>query len=102
MLGIDVPDELAASKTNAMSGNGSIGTQVGICVDLYGRYPNAVLLDYINEGQWSIAQDSMNGVQSQGGEATNRNSVGALVPLAPCCSLSLFFFLFVPLLAALL
>jgi hypothetical protein len=33
-----------------MTGDGSIGEQAGICVGLYGRYPNVVLLDYINEG----------------------------------------------------
>ena len=61
-FGIDIPDALAASKTNAAAGNGSIGAQAVICVGLYGRYPNVVLLDYIDKGQWSKAQDSMNGV----------------------------------------
>jgi hypothetical protein len=61
-FGIDIPDESAASTTNAATGSGSIGAQVGICVGLYGRYPNVVLLDYIDQGQWSVAQNSMNGV----------------------------------------
>lgn len=63
VLGIDIPDEFAASSTNAATGRGSIGAQVSICVGLYGRYPNVVLLDYIiDKGKWLVAQNSMNGV----------------------------------------
>lgn len=64
ILGIDIPDEMAASTTNAATGSGSIGAQVGICVGLYGRYPNVVLLDYFDQGSpgWSDAQNTMNGV----------------------------------------
>lgn len=64
IFGIDIPDEMAASKTNAATGSGSIGAQVAICVGLYSRYPNVVLLDYFDQGSpgWSVAQNTMNGV----------------------------------------
>ena len=62
IFGIDVPDELAAVKTNSPTGSGSIGAQVGICVGLYGRYPNVVLVDYFDQGYPLLAQNSMNGV----------------------------------------
>lgn len=62
IFGIDVPDELAASKTNAPTGTGSIGAQVAICVGLYGRYPNVVLVDYFDQGYPLLAQNAMNGV----------------------------------------
>lgn len=64
IFGIDIPDEAAASKTNAATGSGSIGAQVAICVGLYGVYPNVVLLDYFDKGSpgWSKAQNTMNGV----------------------------------------
>ena len=62
IFGIDIPDELAASKTNAATGTGSIGAQVSICVGLYGRYPNVVLVDYFDQGDPLVAQNTMNGV----------------------------------------
>ena len=62
ILGIDVPNELAAAKTNAVTGTGSIGAQVAICVGLYGRYPNVVLVDYLDQGYPLLAQNAMNGV----------------------------------------
>ena len=60
--GVDIPDELRADQTNSPSGTGSIGAQVDICVGLYDRYPNVVLLDYIDKGNFSAAQNAMNGV----------------------------------------
>ncbi|ROV91731.1 hypothetical protein VPNG_09961 [Cytospora leucostoma] len=61
LLGIDIPDELAASTTN---GEDSILDQVSICTGLYGRNPNFILLDWISVGDAITVQAYLNGVGS--------------------------------------
>ncbi|KAJ5573438.1 uncharacterized protein N7459_007865 [Penicillium hispanicum] len=61
ILGADVPDRDAASKTNAVSGTGSIGAQAAECEALYDRAPNAVLADFVDQGDVIGAQNQMNG-----------------------------------------
>lgn len=57
-----VPDREKAKETNAKGGGkGSIGAQVGKCEGLYGRMPNVVLLDFVEEGQGVAAQRVLNG-----------------------------------------
>lgn len=53
ILGIDIPDEAAASNTNAATGTGSIGAQSNLCYSTWGRNPNVVLVDYFNFGKSS-------------------------------------------------
>ena len=60
MDGVLVPDNGADFQTNAATGQGSIGDQVGICEGLYGRRPNFVMLDMFNRGDWLEAQQAMN------------------------------------------
>ena len=63
VFGIDgllIPNVGALPQTNAVSGKGSIGAQVGLCKDTYGRTPNFVLLDHFNVGNWMPAQSAMN------------------------------------------
>ena len=55
-----VPDNGADSRTNAANGPGSIGAQVNLCVEKYGRLPQFVLLDMFDRGQWLKAQHAMN------------------------------------------
>lgn len=61
-LGIDIPDGSAAAITNAATGDGSIGTQSDLCVVVYGRYANEVLVDWFDEGDVFAAQNTMNGL----------------------------------------
>lgn len=62
VLGSDilVPDSAADFQTNAATGHGSIGAQVDLCTQTYGRTPNFVLLDMFNRGNWLPAQHAMN------------------------------------------
>ena len=61
ILGIDVPDREAAARTNAVSGEGSIGAQAAKCEALYDRAPNAILLDFVDQGDAIAAQNELNG-----------------------------------------
>ncbi|KUI69745.1 hypothetical protein VM1G_05650 [Cytospora mali] len=61
LLGIDIPNQLAASTTN---GETSILDQVSICTGLYGRNPNFILLDWISVGDAMTVQAYLNGVGS--------------------------------------
>ncbi|WEW58734.1 hypothetical protein PRK78_004202 [Emydomyces testavorans] len=62
LLGVIVPDRLKAPKTNAATGEGSIGAHVDLCNSIYHRKPNVVLLDFINQGEVLKAQKMMNGL----------------------------------------
>ncbi|KAK5167960.1 uncharacterized protein LTR77_006527 [Saxophila tyrrhenica] len=55
-----VPDTDANFETNAATGPGSIGAQVGRCEEKHGRTPNVVLLDMFDRGNWMDAQVAMN------------------------------------------
>ena len=57
-----MPDNGADETTNAATGTGSIGAQVGLCEGLYGRAPKGVLVDYFEKGMVFVAQASLNGV----------------------------------------
>lgn len=70
IAGIDIPDNSADNTTNAASGVGSIGAQVGICQGLYGRAPVGVLVDYFDRGNVFAAQDALNGLSGGGGATT--------------------------------
>ncbi|KAJ1711220.1 hypothetical protein COH20_000392 [Aspergillus flavus] len=62
VLGVLVPDRIRAPKTNAVSGNGSIGAQSELCRSLYKRLPNVVLADFVDQGEVMKAQNALNGV----------------------------------------
>ncbi|KAJ5688635.1 hypothetical protein N7462_003027 [Penicillium macrosclerotiorum] len=62
ILGIDIPDRDAASTTNAVSGEGSIGAQASECEALYDRAPNVVLADFVDKGAVIDAQNALNGL----------------------------------------
>ena len=62
IFGIDIPDNAADEQTNAATGSGSIGAQVGICEGLYGHAPKGVLVDYFDKGNVFAAQSAMNGL----------------------------------------
>ncbi|EER29333.1 hypothetical protein D8B26_008056 [Coccidioides posadasii str. Silveira] len=61
IFGVIVPDRIRAPKTNAATGEGSIGAHVDLCNSIYDRKPNVVLLDFINQGEVFRAQNRMNG-----------------------------------------
>ena len=60
ILGITVPDRVHAARTNAARGNGSIGAQAELCSGLYGRGPNVVLVDFVDQGEIMEAQRALN------------------------------------------
>lgn len=61
IFGIKVPDRDRAAKTNAATGDGSIGAQASECEALYHRAPNAVLVDFVDKGDVIEAQNNLNG-----------------------------------------
>lgn len=61
IFGIKVPDRDDAAKTNAATGEGSIGAQASECEALYHRTPNVVLADFVDKGNVIGAQDDLNG-----------------------------------------
>lgn len=60
--GIHVPDDAADNTTNAATGVGSIGSQVGICEGLYHKAPVGILVDYFDKGDVFTAQNAANGL----------------------------------------
>lgn len=62
VLGALVPDRLRAPRTNAATGDGSIGSQADLCATTYNRQPNLILLDFVDKGEAMEAQDTLNGV----------------------------------------
>lgn len=62
ILGVLIPDRLRAPKTNAASGEGSIGAQAELCRSDHGRLPNLVLVDFVDQGQVMKAQKQLNGL----------------------------------------
>ncbi|KAF2422109.1 PLC-like phosphodiesterase [Tothia fuscella] len=62
-VNILLPDRNSAGRTNAVSGDGSIGDQVDTCKGTWGgRQPNVVLVDYFNRGESIKAQRVLNGL----------------------------------------
>ncbi|KAK2790355.1 hypothetical protein FQN52_005623 [Onygenales sp. PD_12] len=59
-VGVLIPDRLSAPRTNSPTGKGSIGAQVELCTAIYGRKPNVVLVDFLNQGDVFRAEDMMN------------------------------------------
>ena len=62
VFGILIPDNGADKTTNAATGTGSIGAQVGLCEGIYGRPPKGVLVDYFDKGNVFVAQNALNGL----------------------------------------
>jgi hypothetical protein len=64
LFGQPVPNTSALTQTNAVSGTGSLGTQVDTCVAVQGRPPNFMLVDYYEFGGGSVFQvaATINGV----------------------------------------
>lgn len=60
--GLLVPDRGAAATVNAATGKGSIGAQAELCIGLYGRAPNAVLVDFVDKGDVMLVQRELNGL----------------------------------------
>jgi hypothetical protein len=63
-----VPNRNAAAGTNAATGQGSIGDQVNLCVQAFGRYPNVVLVDFFGSGNEMQAEQAMNEVAASNRE----------------------------------
>ena len=51
IFGILVPDTFADATTNAATGTGSIGAQADLCISVWGRSPNLILVDDFNIGK---------------------------------------------------
>ncbi|KAF6226281.1 hypothetical protein HO133_009147 [Letharia lupina] len=79
---VDIPDDSADDTTNAATGVGSIGAQVGICEGLYGRAPVGVLVDNFDRGNVFAAQDALNGLGGPikgGGGGGDDGGVGGVI-----------------------
>ncbi|KAK3682166.1 PLC-like phosphodiesterase [Podospora appendiculata] len=59
IFGILIPDRLSAPRTNSVS---SILAQSDLCYRAWGRVPNFILLDWIDQGQPMAAQNDLNGL----------------------------------------
>lgn len=62
IFGITVPDRSHDAQTNAATGPGSIGAQVGLCEDLYAQAPKGVLVDNFDVGDVFAAERGLNGL----------------------------------------
>ncbi|KAI9845392.1 MAG: hypothetical protein M1837_004870 [Sclerophora amabilis] len=60
--GILIPDHPDDTNTNAATGTGSIGAQVDLCTQKYGRRPNFVLVDFFDQGDVFTAEKRLNGL----------------------------------------
>ncbi|KAK9235885.1 PLC-like phosphodiesterase [Lipomyces kononenkoae] len=58
-LGILIPDRDDAATTNSVA---SIEAQANLCAGLYGRNPNVMLLDFVDQGEAIPAEDMLNSV----------------------------------------
>ncbi|KAI4182560.1 MAG: hypothetical protein L6R41_005910 [Letrouitia leprolyta] len=56
-----VPDREAVGKTNKGEGKGSIGAQAELCAGMWGRRPNVLLLDFVDERVGEV-QRKLNGL----------------------------------------
>ncbi|KAL9132005.1 MAG: hypothetical protein Q9217_000215 [Psora testacea] len=62
LFGMEVPNRRDAKKTNAISGEGSIGAQARLCETLHaGKKPRVIMVDYFDVGQTLEAQEMLNG-----------------------------------------
>jgi hypothetical protein len=59
-----VPDRSDAARTNAATGPGSVGAQADLCLGIWSRWPNVVLVDYFDQGHPLVAENTMNGVNN--------------------------------------
>ena len=59
---ITIPDRLRLDKTNAVSGEGSLGAHADLCKSMYGRNPNVLLINFFGKGDAMGAQVKMNGL----------------------------------------
>jgi hypothetical protein len=65
--GIKVPDRLRVPRTNSKQ---SIQKQTKICKDFYwGRLPNFVLLDFVDQGDWNQGGAGKGGFVAEAGKA---------------------------------
>ncbi|KAF2222264.1 PLC-like phosphodiesterase [Elsinoe ampelina] len=62
LFGIRVPDRLAAPKTNAASGEGSLGDQATLCKEIHGHFPQVGMVDWFDQGDVFTVQRLMNGL----------------------------------------
>ncbi|KAL9045226.1 MAG: hypothetical protein Q9214_001703 [Letrouitia sp. 1 TL-2023] len=60
--GVMVPDRRDAARTNAATGNGSIGAQAELCMRIHGRAQAAILVDYFDKGEVFKVQNALNGL----------------------------------------
>ncbi|KAI4164636.1 MAG: hypothetical protein LQ342_001610 [Letrouitia transgressa] len=60
--GVMVPDRRDAARTNAATGEGSIGAQAELCMRMHGRAPAAILVDYFDKGEVFKVQNALNGL----------------------------------------
>ncbi|KAF7197035.1 PI-PLC X domain-containing protein 1 [Pseudocercospora fuligena] len=60
-FGATIPDNEENFKTNAATGEGSIGAQADLCTKKWSRKPNVVLVDMFDRGDVFTAQKNLNG-----------------------------------------
>ncbi|KAH7356478.1 PLC-like phosphodiesterase [Rhexocercosporidium sp. MPI-PUGE-AT-0058] len=62
IFGILIPATIELPRTNAATGDGSVGAQADLCTSKWGRRPNVVLVDFFETGDVFKAQDTLNGL----------------------------------------
>jgi hypothetical protein len=73
LFGIQITNVTYANVTNAQTGLGSLGEQIGKCGGVYGKPPSFVMVDWFNMGPAVASVDKANGVTG----AVGRKSVSA-------------------------
>ena len=63
-LGIDVPDTANITKTNGLTGVGSLGAAASNCSAVYGKAPAFLLVDFFDEGSTLSVVNSLNGIST--------------------------------------
>ena len=59
---ITIPDRQKLDKTNAMTGEGSLGAHADLCRSQHGRNPNVLLINFFGKGDAIGAQKRINGL----------------------------------------
>ncbi|KAL5324545.1 hypothetical protein ACEPPN_009091 [Leptodophora sp. 'Broadleaf-Isolate-01'] len=62
IFGILIPATAELPRTNAATGDGSVGAQADLCTTKWGRRPNVILVDFFETGDVFKAQDTLNGL----------------------------------------
>ena len=55
IFGVLIPATIELPRTNAATGDGSVGAQADLCTSTWGRRPNVILVDFFETGKFAHA-----------------------------------------------